>query len=484
MEGSERDSKDYDDHDGYNLWKKEAHDEGSTCRIRDGTRFSQWLDDTTAHGIVHVFKAPTLPRRILWGVVFSIACMLLAAAVVERVYFYFTRTTATTISLETDLRAIPFPSVTVCNLNPIRLSYAQQNNLTELFTFLYEPFEENSSRCPNLLGKVDSQHAHKPIRDILYEGRNMLDDFVKHCYFIGSHRLFFDCKQNLSLTLTSYGYCYSFNIDTTAEELTVSNSGARYGLSLILDIQQEEYLPVFGSAGVTVSVQPRGNPPNPAERGIFLPPGEEGAIELRAQIFNDTSTVSQYYPKACRDVNDPDAELSFFRGYNYSLSACRLQQEYQVVADICSCLDVVFDKDAVTDQTLSYCTLSRVCCVYNSYFFVNDAKCIEACKRKDFVSHISYSAFPSNSSTTLLSEFFNVSSERIVDNVVSVNIFFGDPHTRVLITKDAFSFTSLLSNIGGELGLFMGASIITAIAFGWFTLDELLEFVKKTRWCE
>ena len=483
MEDSNRDSKHYDDH-GYKLWKKEAYETSTfdhKCRVRDGTRFSQWLDDTTAHGIVHVFKAPSLPRRILWGIVFSIACILLAAAVVDRIDFYFTRTTATTISLETDLRAIPFPSVTVCNLNPIRLSYAQQNNLTELFTFLYEPFEESSSRCPSL---IDSQHAHKPIRDILYEGRNMLDDFVKHCYFIGSHRLFFDCKQNLSLTLTSYGYCYSFNIDTTAEELTVSNSGARYGLSLILDIQQEEYLPVFGSAGVTVSVQPRGTPPNPVERGIFLPPGEEGAIELRAQIFDDSSTISKLYTQTCRDVNARDAQLDFFHGYNYSLSACRLQQEYQVVADYCSCLDVVFDEDAVTDQTLLYCNLSQVCCVYNSYFLVNDSKCNEACKRKDFASHISYSAFPSNTSTTRLSEFFNVSTERILSNVVSLNVFFGDPHTRVLITKDAFSFTSLLSNIGGELGLFMGASIITAIGFGWFTLDELLEFVKKTRWCK
>ena len=92
------------------------------CRIRDGTRFSQWLDDTTAHGIVHVFKAPSLLRRFLWGIVFSIACILLAVTVVDRVRFYFSFTTATTISLETDLRAIPFPSVTVCNMNPMRLS--------------------------------------------------------------------------------------------------------------------------------------------------------------------------------------------------------------------------------------------------------------------------------------------------------------------------------------------------------------------------
>ena len=448
------------------------------CRIRDGTRFSQWLDDTTAHGIVHVFKAPTLPRRILWGVVFSIACMLLAAAVVERVYFYFTRTTATTISLETDLRAIPFPSVTVCNMNPMRLSYAHQNNLTELFTFLYSSLE-NSSRCSDLSAGIQ---PNKAMRDVLFEGRSMLDDFVVDCTFTGSDRSLFDCKKNLSLTLTSLGYCYSFNANATADVLTVSKSGARYGLSLILDIQQEEYLPVYGSAGVRVVAHERGTPPEPFDNGILIPPGEECLIGLRAQVYDDRSSVSQFIKTCIDNQLREDDQLSFFHGYNYSLPACRLQQEYEVVAERCGCLDIVNDKDAVTIQTLPDCTLSQACCVYNSYLTVNDRLCTEACYRKEYVSRISYSAFPSNTSTTRISEVFNVSSERIMNNVVALNIFFGDPHSRVLVTKDAFSFTSLLSNIGGQLGLFMGVSVITAIEFGWFTLDELLDLLKK--WCK
>ena len=103
--------------------------------------------------------------------------------------------------------------------------------------------------------------------------------------FFGSDRSLFDCKQNLSLTLTNLGYCYSFNVNTSAEELTVSNSGARYGLHLILDIQQEEYLPMFGSAGVKVTIQPRGVIPDPDERGIFVPLGEEAQIELRRMVI-------------------------------------------------------------------------------------------------------------------------------------------------------------------------------------------------------
>ena len=441
----------------------------SRCRVGEDSLFSHWLEDTTIHGVYHVFKAPSLPRKILWGIVFTVATISLLVTIVNRLIFFLSFSTATTIFLETDLREIAFPSVTICNLNPVRYSYAEQNNLTGLVNFLYNSLGANNSQCSSIVADIGNATS-KPVRDILFEGRSLLDDFVIDCTFLGSDQSLFSCKQNLSLTLTRIGYCYSFNSDVAAKIVTVSNSGARYGLRVILDIQQEEYLPVLAAAGVRVTIQPRGVPPEPDERGVLVPPGEEALIQIRAQEIEDGSTL-----RKCRS---PDTELSFFSGYNYSLATCRLEQTYQQIADDCQCLGAVDDKQAVT-TLLPDCLVSQACCLHNASFFTDESQCSESCDYKEFITRTSYSEFPSNASATLGAEKLNVSVDRIKNNVVALNIFYGDPHTRKIVTDNAFSFSALLSNIGGQLGLFLGASIISMIELGWFTSDELLIAVKK-----
>ena len=445
------------------------------CRVPEGSRFSQWLDNTTIHGIKHVFKAPSLARCITWGTIFSVALVLLLVAAADRIRFFFEFPTATKISLKTDVTAIVFPSVTVCNLNPIRWSYTEDNNLTSLFTFLYDPLVTSNNGCDQLVADAGNASS-QPLRKVLYEGRSLLDNFVLECSFSGSDRSLFDCKQNLSLTLTNLGYCYSFNVNTSAEELTVSNSGAQYGLHLILDIQQEEYLPMFGSAGVKVTIQPRGVIPEPDERGILIPPGEEAQIELRRMVIKDTSTR--------RRCMNKDTKLKFYDGYDYSLSTCRLEIGHEIVANYCQCLDIVDDTDSVSNQynTLPDCTVADSCCVFASYFDVNETKCTESCNYTDYKITTSYSQFPSDvSAGRVVASEMGISPKRIQSNLVSVVIFFGDPYARIVVTQDAFTFINLLSNIGGELGLFMGVSVISLIGLGILMADEVLDALKYCR---
>ena len=438
------------------------------CRVLDDSRFSQWLDDTTIHGIKHVFKAPSLIRNIFWGILFFVAACSFLITVVNSFVLFVSRPTATTISLDTDTSTITFPAVTICNLNPVRLSYARENNLTSLLTYLYGPFENLNSDCATRVAETNM--ANKTLRQIMLDGHHTLRNFVLSCSFSGGDSSLINCTQNLTLTLTNLGYCYSFNSLTSAPEVTVSNSGARYGLSLLLDIQQEEYLPLFGSAGVRVAIQPRGVPPEPDERGILIPPGEEGLIELRAQIVRDGSTR--------RTCSSNNAELNFFRGYEYSLSACRLDRTYQVVADRCKCLDLVNNKQSVTNP-LPDCTLSEICCTFGAYFNVDVSNCTEACAYTGYVKSTSYSEYPSDNSAESVAEIYNITAEQVKNNLVAVTVYFGDPHTRTVETEDSFTVTALLSKIGGQFGLFLGASVISMIELGVFTFDELVVFVKK-----
>lgn len=439
----------------------------SRCKIRDDSHFGEWLDDTPIHGIKHVFKAPSFLRKLLWTIAFSIAAIGLIYNVTARFMFYFEFRTATEVSLDTDVGAIVFPSVTICNLNPVRLSYAKENNLSQLLTHVYS-LDIDDAVCKDLARTHTLRD--KTLRNILYEGRMMLDDFVLGCIFAGSDGSLYDCKKNLSLTLTNLGYCYSFNSDPAAKVVTVSNSGARYGLGMVLDIDQENYLPVLTGAGVRVMIQPRGVPPEPDERGVLIPPGEEGLIELRTQIIKDSSTR-----RRCMERN---TELSFFRGYNYSLGTCRLQKAFELVADECNCIDIVDNLTAISSD-LPNCTVADLCCAYATYFDINEGSCTESCNYVEYKVTTSYSQFPSRASLSSLAYAYELTPERIKNDVVAVDIYFGDPHSRTISTKDAFTAISLLSNIGGQLGLFMGISIIALVEVGLLTVDELMDILES-----
>ena len=88
-----------------------------------------------------------------------------------------------------------------------------------------------------------------------------------------------------SVLSPSYGPCYS--LYTASQELGRSSlTGAGYGLSLVLDIQQGDYLQGGQTvgAGARVAVQHREDFPLLEEFGVDIPPGRLTSLAL--QVVN------------------------------------------------------------------------------------------------------------------------------------------------------------------------------------------------------
>ena len=437
-------------------------------------RFSKWLSDTTIHGTVHVFTAKTFLRRFLWGIIYTVAVGSCLYNVIDRISDFADRPSATTISLTTETQGIPFPAVTFCNLNFLRRSTAEMNQFTSVVDGIGSL---NVSQCYVGVATSPPGVQDTPLRDILRNGSQPLDEFVKLCLFTGQGTNIFDCKNMLVPTLTDLGYCYSFNSEVSAPELFIRNTGSRYGLDLLLNISQGDYLPLLNSAGVRVAIHPRGVPPEPDERGIAVPPQRSAFIGLRTSTVTDVSTR-----KDCVE----DRELPFFPGSRYSLPACRLNDLYDQVARNCCCLGLLNNTNIPTDQLcgtgspLPNCTVMDACCMLEQVLTLNIGNdCPSACSYTTYEASTSYAEFPSMNGADSASQFLGLSLDDINSNTLFVTVFFEEPYIEQIKTTDSYTFTALISDIGGQLGLFLGASLISMIELGWFLADEVFDIFKK-----
>ena len=67
------------------------------------------------------------------------------------------------------------------------------------------------------------------------------------------------------------------------------------------------------------------------------------------------------------------------------------------------------------------------------------------------------------------------------DNYVLVDIYFNELKYNRLVQREAFGLLSLLGEVGGFLGLLLGASILTVCEFFDFFIFKVCKAVRKGR---
>ena len=67
---------------------------------------------------------------------------------------------------------------------------------------------------------------------------------------------------------------------------------------------------------------------------------------------------------------------------------------------------------------------------------------------------------------------YNETVEDFSANYLELNVYYESQNIEVEKTVNAYSAIALLSDIGGLLGLFLGASVISMLEFGAWLLDE------------
>ncbi|XP_019623542.1 PREDICTED: acid-sensing ion channel 2-like [Branchiostoma belcheri] len=257
------------------------------------------------------------------------------------------------------------------------------------------------------------------------------EDMIVNCEWRGS-----PCSaKNFTHTFTHLGNCYTFNGMTLSRKvLSSSKPGEGNGLKVTINIENDEYMAtndVAGDAmdaGIKVMVHPQHEPPFVKELGFAVSPGFHTFVAIRKEVITTLPAPygncqerggQKYYP-------------------DYSLSACRIECETEHVVHECGC--------RLVEMPVEYV-------------------------REDFSLLIHYTK-TLNLDYLFISLFYS-------DNIAVLNVYYEALNYESIVQIPAIETEGLLGDLGGQMGLFLGASFLTLVEVFEYLMDELYGRVLK-----
>ncbi|XP_053322057.1 acid-sensing ion channel 3 [Spea bombifrons] len=419
-----------------------------------------FASNSTLHGISHVFlPGGVTPRRVFWACAFLMSLGFFLYQVADRIIYYTEYHHVTTLD-EMESSLMLFPAVTMCNYNSFRKSNLTREDIFWVGKLL--GIDGDSPEVMEALGLRETQPFYPrqsfSMRDFYDRAGHSMEEMILECRYRNR-----ECgAENFTVVYTRYGKCYTFNSGQDGQELLYTlKGGTGNGLELMLDIQQDEYLPVFGEtdetsleAGVKVQIHSQEEPPFIDQLGFGVAPGFQTFVSCQQQKL-------VYLPPPWGDCKATPLDSPYFK--TYSITACRIDCETRYLLEKCGCRMVHMPGDAPICSPDQYAE-----CADDALDFLVEKDnsfcvCETPCSTVRYGKELSMVRIPSKASARYLARKYNKTEDYIAENVLVLDIFFEALNYETIEQKRAYEVAGLLGDIGGQMGLFIGASILTIL---------------------
>ncbi|XP_071794574.1 acid-sensing ion channel 1A-like [Asterias amurensis] len=442
------------------------------------------MQNCGAHGLPNIARSASYHRRIVWALLFVSSLVFFVVNTMSMFSTFRSYEVAVNVELEYE-REVKFPAVTLCNLNRITLHGMYMfEELRAFFKYYHHTTSIESTEEVVDFSLTDHYYdislaalnivAKMPYEERFSTGHN-LTSMLLTCTFEG-----YTCRPtNFTQFYNAiYGNCYTFNFFSENVK-KVSRAGPLYGLTMELFIERDEYLSSLQqSAGLRVMVGSQNQMPFPEDEGITVSPGQETFIAVKKVkldrkkapfITNCTTTHSTIF--------------SDIFNVSYSKQACEKSCLAGFVLKSCGCADQRYGYNISQPPCLSTNITQELCNtgVVNDYISgALTCDCSLPCKEELYELTVSNAQWPVQahvetvvSALRQLPDFDEVNLPRdfVEKNVVKFNVYLGSQLHEHISEIPAYDFTRFLSDIGGQVGLCMGVSILTLFEFVEFIFD-------------
>ncbi|KFP30965.1 Amiloride-sensitive sodium channel subunit beta, partial [Colius striatus] len=292
-----------------------------------------------------------------------------------------------------------------------------------------------------------------------------------------------------------HGNCYIFNWGMDEEALNSSNPGAEFGLKLILDISQQDYIPYLSSAaGARLMLHQQKSFPFLKDQGIYAMAGTETSIGV---LVDELERMGYPYSDCTNNGSDVPVK-NLYSQYNtsYSIQACLRSCFQNHMIEICGCGHYMFPLPEGVNYCnnednpgWAYCYSSLRSSIRQRQICIDSCK--ETCNDTQYKMTISMADWPSEASEDwifhILSYERDMSTNVTLDRngIIKLNIYFQEYNYRTISESAATTIVWLLSSLGGQFGFWMGGSVLCLIEFGEIIIDSLwITIIHVISWCK
>ncbi|CAI5438971.1 unnamed protein product [Caenorhabditis angaria] len=304
-------------------------------------------------------------------------------------------------------------------------------------------------------------------------------DFIRKCSFNGREC---NVKQDFKAYLDpTYGACFTYG-HNQYENNTNERPGPAYGLRLEVFVNVTEYLPSTESAGVRLTVHSHDEYPFPDTAGFSAPVGFVSSFGIKLKSME---RLGAPYGE-CLNENEEHFENDYiYKNTSYSTEGCQRSCIQKHLTRNCGCGDPRFPVYQQTRNCLVDDIETRNCIKREIMNATRNSKKIGcSCKQPCIqdVYSVSYSAsrWPAVAGDLSgcphgMSASHCLTYKREQGSMIEV--YFEQLNYEYLKETAAYGWSNLLSDFGGQLGLWMGVSVITIMEVSIFICDVITSII-------
>ncbi|KAI8497274.1 sodium channel [Branchiostoma belcheri] len=275
-------------------------------------------------------------------------------------------------------------------------------------------------------------------------------------------------EMNYTHSFSNYGNCYTFNADA-ANKLNQTIPGSTMGFQVVVNVMADSYTETMAvggheEVGLKFLIHDQNEPPMVETHGLAIKPGihsfvsvkrtETHGLAIKPGIHSFVSVkTTEYYNHVPPWGDCHDKALTYFDAY--TLPGCNAECRGKHVQDRCGCKAYYLPGSAPPCAADVLFT-----CVQEVLAEVNEGKLTCDCPLP--CTMVKYSP--------------------TLDNVVALTVYYEDFSYMKISQLKAMDSGQLGCNMGGMMGLFIGASVLTLVELTEYLVARLsISWGKKKR---
>jgi hypothetical protein len=467
------------------------------------------LDNEMAKALIKIYETPYKTIKILLIFVTVSTTALSSYLVIESVLSYFDYEVSTTLRTVYETPTL-FPQIKICNVNPFTTeeSFEYLKNINKAY------FPETDIFNESQMNNLSYEDRRKLVWRIYLLATGKMNSFnfsIEEKKKLGHsiEEKLLVCKYNNQMCTSNdfvwtfdrlYGNCFIFNSNSSNRISIIA--GSWYGLKMSIYVNYHQQLKVFNSLfgyGAHIRIGNRSYLTDDTFDEILLSPGYITSVSVdRSFKFLLAKPYSQCdIDNAHRAFSSKFYNIIYHSKYEYTQQLCLFTCYQSELIKVCDCSDPwfisLFDKDVCETNNQTECLLKVYINTYlpehsdflNKYCLIN---CPLECNRTEY----KYTIASNQLDPTWFSDFIlkrpNISKDfmnktidmnKVRESVVSLNVYYNSLSYTLATESPKLDIISLLSNIGGSLGLFMGVSFLSLVEILVLLLDIAFFVLKR-----